>query len=167
MPPITSLSTLESHPWEATNILRSRPVDRTDWKSYILPLMSFKRICDVWDEEAVKTYGKDFDDEHRFVIPEGCHWNDGREKPFNIGTALQNTMRGIESTNQKHLYGVFNDSQWTNKDRRPDALLKDLLEHFSALKLGNAHVNTGIISVIYDFLIKKFADAINDKAGEL
>jgi hypothetical protein len=26
-------------------------VDRTDWKSYILPLMFFKRICDVWDEE--------------------------------------------------------------------------------------------------------------------
>jgi type I restriction enzyme M protein len=62
--------------------LRGSPVDRTDWKSYILPLMFFKRICDVWDEEyeeAVKTYGEDFDDEHRFVIPEGNHWNDVRE----------------------------------------------------------------------------------------
>jgi len=27
------------------------PVDRTDWKSYILPLLFFKRVCDVWDEE--------------------------------------------------------------------------------------------------------------------
>ncbi len=46
-----SLSELESHLWEAANILRGSPVDRTDWKSYILPLLFFKRICDVWDEE--------------------------------------------------------------------------------------------------------------------
>jgi hypothetical protein len=41
--------------------MRGSPVDRSDWKSYILPLMLFKRICDVWDgefEEAVKTYGE-------------------------------------------------------------------------------------------------------------
>ena len=144
-------------------------MDRTDWKSYILPLMFFKRICDVWDEEfeeAVKTYGEDFDDEHRFVIPEGCHWNDMREKPSNVGTALQNAMRGIEAANQKHLYGVFGDSQWTNKDRLPDALLKDLLEHFSALNLSNSRVDSDIIGDGYEFLIKKFADATNNKAGE-
>ena len=45
-----TLSELESHLWEAANILRGSPVDRTDWKSYILPLLFFKRICDVWDE---------------------------------------------------------------------------------------------------------------------
>jgi type I restriction enzyme M protein len=50
-PPI-SLSELESHLWEAANILRGSPVDRADWKSYILPLLFFKRICDVWDEES-------------------------------------------------------------------------------------------------------------------
>jgi hypothetical protein len=44
------LSKLESKLWEAANILRGSPVDRTDWKSYILPLLFFKRICDVWDE---------------------------------------------------------------------------------------------------------------------
>jgi type I restriction enzyme M protein len=48
---LLSLSALESHLWEAANILRGSPVDRTDWKSYILPLLFLKRICDVWDEE--------------------------------------------------------------------------------------------------------------------
>jgi hypothetical protein len=48
--PLT-LSQLEAHLWEAANILRGSPVDRTDWKSYILPLLFFKRICDQWDEE--------------------------------------------------------------------------------------------------------------------
>ncbi len=165
----TTLSTLEAHLWQAANILRGSPVDRTDWKSYILPLLFFKRICDVWDEEydeAVKTYGQDFDDEHRFQVPEKCHWNDVRERPSNVGTALQNAMRGIEAANQKHLYGVFGDAQWTNKDRLPDALLKDLLEHFSALNLGNHHVTGDIIGDGYEYLIKKFADATNNKAGE-
>ena len=42
---------LDSHLWEAANILRGSAVDRTDWKGYILPLLFFKRISDVWDEE--------------------------------------------------------------------------------------------------------------------
>jgi len=163
------LSTLESHLWEAANILRGSPVDRTDWKSYILPLLFFKRICDVWDEEhqeMVVAYGTDFADEHRFQVQVGGHWQNLRETPVNVGTALQNAMRGIEAANQKHLYGVFGDAQWTNKDRLPDALLKDLIEHFSALKLGNQQVASDIIGDAYEYLIKKFADTTNKKAGE-
>lgn len=59
-PPIT-LSELDAFLWEAANILRGSPVDRTDWKSYILPLLFFKHICNVWDEEyqeAVETHGR-------------------------------------------------------------------------------------------------------------
>ena len=88
IPQQTTLRTLEAHLWEAANILRGSPVDRTDWKSYILPLLFFKRICDVWDEEYAETrrkYGEDFADEHRFQIPEGCHWNDVRATPSNVG----------------------------------------------------------------------------------
>jgi hypothetical protein len=145
--PIT-LSELESHLWEAANILRGSPVDRSDWKSYILPILFFKRVCDVWDEEyaqAVSTYGEDFADEHRFQVPEGCHWSDVRAAVKNVGTALANAMRGIEAANQKHLYGVFGDAQWTNKDRLPDALLKDLIEHFSALSVGNARAASDVL----------------------
>lgn len=168
LPPLT-LDELESHLWEAANILRGSPVDRTDWKSYILPLLFFKRICDVWDEEyqtAVETYGEDFADEHRFQIPEGCHWQRVRETPANVGTALQNAMRGIEVANQGHLYGVFGDAQWTNKERLPDPLLKDLIDHFSALNLSNQRITSDVMGDAYEFLIKKFADATNKKAGE-
>jgi len=166
--PIT-LSALESHLWAAANILRGSPVDRTDWKSYILPLLFFKRICDVWDEEfaeALETYGEDYADEHWFQVPEDCHWMAVRQTPANVGTALQNALRGIEAANQKHLYGVFGDAQWTNKDRLPDALLKDLIEHFSGLSLGNRQVTGDVMGAAYEYLIKKFADATNKKAGE-
>ena len=164
-----TLSELESHLWEAANILRGSPVDRTDWKSYILPLLFFKRISDVWDEEyaqMVETYGEDFADEHRFQVPEVCHWTAVRETPTNVGTALSNALRGIERANQEHLYGVFGDAQWTNKDRLPDDLLKDLIEHFSALPLGNKSVRNDVIGDAYEYLIKQFADTTNKKAGE-
>ena len=75
-------------------------------------------------------------------------------------------MRGIEVANQKHLYGVFGDVQWTNKERLPDALLKDLIEHFSALNLGNQRIARDVMGDAYEYLIKKFADATNKKAGE-
>jgi type I restriction enzyme M protein len=166
---LLTLSQLESHLWEAANILRGSPVDRSDWKSYILPLLFFKRICDQWDEELsamLAEYGEDFADEHRFQIPEGAHWNDVRATPSNVGTALANAMRAVEAANQKHLYGVFGDVQWTNKDRLPDALLKDLIEHFSALSIGNGLVNSDVMGDAYEYLIKQFADATNKKAGE-
>ncbi|WP_295458207.1 type I restriction-modification system subunit M N-terminal domain-containing protein [uncultured Thiodictyon sp.] len=169
LPPQVSLQQLESHLWGAANTLRGSPLDRTDWKSYILPLLFFKRICDCWDEEhaqMVQTYGEDFGDEHRFQVPEGCHWDAVREAPANVGAAIANAMRGIERVNQAHLYGVFDDGQWTNKDRLPDALLKDLIEHFSALPLGNQRVRNDIIGDAYEYLIKTFADATKKKAGE-
>jgi type I restriction enzyme M protein len=57
----TTLSILESHLWEAANILRGSPVDRTDWKSYILPLMFFKWVCDA---------RREFPNKHRFQDPD-------------------------------------------------------------------------------------------------
>jgi type I restriction enzyme M protein len=163
------LSQLESHLLEAANILRGSPVDRTDWKSYILPLLFFKRICDVWDEEhaaMIAEYGEDYDDEHRFQVPENAHWNVVRASPKHVGTALANALRDVEAANQRHLYGVFGDAPWTNKDRLPDELLKDLIDHFSALALGNTHVASDVLGDAYEYLIKSFADATSKKAGE-
>ncbi len=172
-PTTVTLHELETRLWAAATILRGSPVDRTDWKSYILPLLFFKRICDVWDEEVAELTAEfgdptlaQFPESHRFQIPEGSHWRVVRETPSNVGTALQNAFRGIESANQAALYGVFGDAQWTNKDRLPDSLLKDLIEEFSALRLGNRCVTSDILGDAYEYLIKKFADETNKKAGE-
>ena len=108
---------LESHLWESANILRG-PVDAADFKTYIFPLLFFKRICDVWDEEyqeIVDETGDEqlacFPESHRFQIPLDCHWNDVRAKAANIGAALHHAMRGIEQANPDTLYGVFGDAQ--------------------------------------------------------
>jgi type I restriction enzyme M protein len=75
-------------------------------------------------------------------------------------------MREIEKANPDTLYGVFGDAQWSNKERLSDALLKDLIEHFSKLPLGNRNVTSDLLGDAYEYLIKKFADATNKKAGE-
>ena len=106
-----TLQQLKSHLWNCAEILRGSAVDRTDWKAYILPLLFFKRICDVWDEEtseAAKLFGDadpvDFPEVHRFIVPEGCHWREVRETPANIGAALSRAMREIERANPDTLY---------------------------------------------------------------
>lgn len=164
-----TLSELESYLWEAANILRGSSVDRTDWKSFILPLLFFKRICDVWDEEhevMMEADGHDFPDKHRFQIPEGSHWRAVQEAASNVGTVLQKAMRKIESANKKHLRGVFGDAEWTDKEQLPDDLLKDLIKHFSALNLRSSRVTSDVMGDAYEYLIKKFADATKSKAGE-
>jgi len=170
--PTITLNQLESHLWESANILRG-PVDAADFKTYIFPLLFFKRVCDVWDEEyqdIVDETGDEqlawFPESHRFQIPEDCHWNDVRTKASNVGVALQRAMREIEKANPDTLYGVFGDAQWSNKERLSDALLKDLIEHFSQLSFGNHHVSSDLLGDAYEYLIKKFADATNKKAGE-
>ena len=100
---VLSLSVLSIHHWEAANILRG-PVDAADFKTYIFPLLFFKRISDVYDDEladAMELSGGDqqfaqFPENHRFQIPEGCHWEDDpierriggrRRDPCRIGLA--------------------------------------------------------------------------------
>ena len=167
--PVT-LTELESHLWEAANILRGSPVDRADWKSYILPLLFFKRVCDAWDEERAAMlgqYGEDFADEHRFQVPDGCHWNAVRAAPKNVDTALANAMRGIEAANQKHLYGVFGDAQWTNKDRLPDELLKDLIKQFADAtnkKAGEFYTARSVVRLMVEILDPKEGETIYDPA---
>ena len=93
-----SLSQFESHLWESANILRG-PVDAADFKTYIFPLLFFKRICDVWDEEYEEIVGDTgdaelalFPESHRFQIPDDCHWNDVRAVATNVGNALQRAI---------------------------------------------------------------------------
>lgn len=170
--PIT-LSQLESHLWESANILRG-PVDAADFKTYVFPLLFFKRISDVHEEEYRAALAESGDDEeyarfpqnYRFQVPDDCAWEDVRAIASNVGQALQRAMRGIEKANPETLYGIFGDAAWTNKDRLPDSLLRDLIEHFSWISLGNDVAQADILGQSYEYLIKKFADATNKKAGE-
>ena len=154
---------LKSYLWGSATLLRSH-IDAGAYKQYIFPLLFFKRICDVYDEEtqnAIKEYGKDVDafeeDEiHSFIVPKGYHWKDVRQVSENVGTAIVEAFRQIEKNNIFKLQGVFGDGAWTNKNRLPDKLLKDLIEHFSSKTLSLSNCPEDELGQGYEYLIKKF-----------
>ncbi|MDC0393387.1 type I restriction-modification system subunit M [Candidatus Pelagibacter sp.] len=166
-------SQLEQYLSKAAWILKG-PVDASDFKSYIFPLLFFKRISDVYDEEyelALKESGNDKEyaslkEFHRFIIPKNCHWKDIRETSTNVGSKIQTAIREIESANQEYLSGIFGDVQWSNKEKLSDELLNNLIDHFSQYNLSNSSVSPDILGDAYEYLIKHFADLTNKKAGE-
>lgn len=164
---------LETYLWESAVLLRSN-IDAGAYKQYIFPLLFFKRICDVYDEEsenAYLEYGDDSsaftDDEiHTFIIPTGYHWKDVREVSENVGRVIINAFREIEKANSPKLSGVFGDAAWTNKNRLPDSLLKDIIEHFSTKTLSIKNCPEDELGQGYEYLIKKFADDSGHTAQE-
>lgn len=164
---------LEKYLWGAAIYLRGH-IDAGDYKQFIFPLLFFKRISDVWDEEyeeALKAGDGDMDyaafaENHRFQIPEGAHWKDVRQKTQNVGRALQAAMQSIEKANPDQLFGVFGDASWTNKDRLSDETLINLVEHFSKHKLDLENVPQDELGNAYEYLIKQFADDSGHTAAE-
>lgn len=168
-----TIDELESYLWNSAVLLRTS-IDAGAYKQYIFPLLFFKRICDVYDEEteaAVEKYGEDIDDFdeeelHTFIVPKGYHWKDVREVSENVGLAIVNAFHAIEKANIDQLHGVFGDGAWTNKNRLPDSLLKDLIEHFSSKTLSIANCPEDELGQGYEYLIKKFADDSGHTAQE-
>lgn len=164
---------LEKYLWGAATALRGT-IDAGDYKQYIFPLLFFKRICDVYDEEfakALKESGGDleyasFAEHHHFIVPEKAHWKTVRETTVNVGLALQNAMREIEKANPETLDGIFGDASWTNKNRLSDETLINLIEHFSQHTLNLANVSDDKLGNAYEYLIKEFADDSGHTAAE-
>jgi len=164
---------LEDYLWGAANILRGM-IDAADFKQYIFPLLFFKRISDLWDEEyqiALDESDGDLDyakfaENHRFQIPKDCHWKDVRKKTVDVGAALQKALNEIEKANFEMLHDVFGDAQWTNKRRMSDQKMLDLIEHFSQMNLSVENVPHDIMGEGYEYLIKKFADDSGHTAAE-
>ena len=163
---------LESYLWGAATILRGL-VDAGDYKQYVFPLLFYKRLSDVWDEEFAQAladtddvnYARDTAND-RFIIPDNAHWKDVRIVAKDVGKALQDAMRTIETANPGRLDGIFGDAPWTNKERLPDSVIKNLLEHFSTLVLSLENVPEDELGNAYEYLIKKFADDSGHTAQE-
>ena len=168
-----TIAELQSYLWNSAVLLRTS-IDAGAYKQYIFPLLFFKRICDVYNEETdmtIREYGNEAaefpaDEIHTFIVPEGSHWNDVRMASENVGKAIMEAFRKIETANAEKLQGIFGDSAWTNKKRLPDWLLKDFLEHFSTKTLSSEHCPEDELGQGYEYLIKEFADDSGHTAQE-
>lgn len=164
---------LEKYLWGAAVALRGT-IDAGDYKQYIFPLLFFKRICDVYDEEYERALAEsdgdiayaEFAENHHFQVPAGAHWNDVRNVTVNVGVAIQDAMRAIEKANPETLFGIFGDASWTNKERLSDETLINLIEHYSQHKLNLSTVPDDKLGNAYEYLIKEFADDSGHTAAE-
>lgn len=174
--PETTSQKLFSHLYGAASILHGY-VAKENYRSYLIPLLFFKRISDVYDEEtaeAIREYGEEGaafmgGTAHTFKIPQGCHWKDIRNISENVGKAIADALVGIEQVNPRTLAGVFSsfdDAEWANKTILSDELMKNLVEHISKIKVGNDDYSADVMGDAYEYLLKQFAENAKKNGGE-
>lgn len=166
-----TLQQLKAHLWESANILRGS-IDSADFKNYILGMLFFKRLSDVYDEEYGKlaeTVGPELaanPDMHKFNRPEGCAWNDILNVSTDIGTKINDVFSKMTIANAPRLDGILDRIDFNDKASLPDASLSQLVQHFNKLKLGNSNVPGSLLGDAYEYLIEQFADDAGKKGGE-
>lgn len=173
---------LEKYLWGAAVLLRGQ-IDASGYKEFIFPLLFFKRICDVYDEEFQKNLEEAGGDaefaaaqDYIIRIPEGAHWRDVRKVAENIGAKLVEAFMRIEAENPPKeiegrlvggLTGIFGDKTiWTNKAKMPDAIIVSLLNHFSKETLSIARCPADEMGTGYEYLVGQFANDAGHTAQE-
>ena len=177
-----SLDDLKSFLWGAATRLRGQ-IDAAGYKEYIFPLLFFKRISDVYDEqfegfvsEGGEEYAEMQAEELAIRIPDGAHWRDVREVTENVGQRLVEAFIAIEQANPGEeadgrviggLDGMFGAKDgWTNKAKMPDHIITSLIEDFSRYTLNLSTCPADEMGQAYEYLVGKFADDAGNTAQE-
>ncbi|KUH33347.1 hypothetical protein APY94_06315 [Thermococcus celericrescens] len=168
--------------WDAANILRNR----VDYMPYILTLLFYKRLSDVYEDEYKEVYERVFNqmkeklgDEkakkiaeieakkkswHKYQIPEDCLWERVKNTPVNIGEKLNEVLMKIEEHNES-LRGLLTRVDFNRKDVLPDQKLKQLIDHFDRYRIGK-NVSPDLLGEAYEYLVEQFALTSGKKGGE-
>jgi len=177
-----SLDEMKTFLWGAATRLRGQ-IDAAGYKEYIFPLLFFKRISDVYDEqykgflmEGGAEYAGMQAEEFAIKIPLGAHWDDVREVTENVGQKLVEAFIAIEQANPGleidgrvvgGLEGIFGPKDgWTNKSKMPDSIITSLIEDFSRYNLSIESCPADEMGQAYEYLVGKFADDAGNTAQE-
>ena len=177
-----TLDEMKQFLWGAATRLRGQ-IDATGYKEYIFPLLFFKRISDVFDEQFTSyaaeggvEYANMQAEDFAIKIPEGAHWRDVRAVTENVGQRLVEAFIAIEQANPGvhtdgrvvgGLEGIFGPKDiWTNKAKMPDHIITSLIEDFSVHNLSIAACPADEMGQAYEYLIGKFADDAGNTAQE-
>ena len=185
------ISTLETWLWDAACVIRGA-TDAPKFKDFILPLIFYKRLSDVFDDEFAKQI-EEFGDEDvareiidadhqdalksgrppivRFYIPQEYRWEALRNHPADshLGEFVTEAMRKVVSQNPR-LSGVldvqdFNEQQ-SGQRTLDDDRLEALIEVISQHRLGLQDTEPDILGRAYEYLLRKFAEGQGQSAGE-
>jgi len=163
---------LETWLWKAADILRGA-VKPEKYGSYILPLLFFRRLSDVYREEyeeALQKYKSEKVASQSFVhklanISKGCLWDDLRKQTKDVGGKLNDIHAEIARANPD-LDGVINRTDFNKPDEIPPSRLAKLIEHFSQKDLGNKKAPPDMLGNAYEYLLKQFNEEAPARAGE-
>lgn len=173
------ISTLENWLWEAACAVRG-PLDAAKYKDYILPLLFYKRLCDVFDDELkdlAQDLGRDLAHElarsdrtlTRAYIPSEHCWREVRRSPEELGERLTTALKEIGRENPK-LQGVIDRRDFNIADGGhrllEDEVLAHLMEILNRHTLGLDEVEADILGRAYEYLLRKFAEGSGQSAGE-
>ena len=185
------ISTLEIWLLDAANTIRGAS-DAPKFKDFILPLIFYKRLSDVFDDEFAKQI-EEFGSEElaweivkadhedalqsgrnpivRFYIPQEYHWKSLRNHPADghLGEFITDAMREVARLNPL-LQGVldvkdFNESQ-SGQRTLDEERLEALIEVLSRHRLGLQDTEPDILGRAYEYLLRKFAEGQGQSAGE-
>lgn len=179
---VITLDELKSFLWGAAVRLRGQ-IDASGYKEYIFPLLFFKRISDVYDEqfgsfvkEAGVEYANQQAEDFVITIPDGAHWDDVRQFTENVGQRLVEAFIAIEQANPAletdgrrvgGLEGIFGPKDgWTNKSKMPDHIITSLIEDFSKHDLSLSACPADEMGQAYEYLVGRFADDAGNTAQE-
>ena len=185
------ISTLETWLWDAACVIRGA-TDAPKFKDFILPLIFYKRLSDVFDDEFAKqieVFGSEesareiIDEDHqdalrsgrrpivRFYIPQEYRWEAFRNHPADghLGEFVTEGMREVARLNPP-LQGVldvedFNEQQ-SGQRTLDDDRLEALIEVISGHRLGLQDTEPDILGRAYEYLLRKFAEGQGQSAGE-
>ena len=185
------ISTLENWLLDAANTIRGAS-DAPKFKDFILPLIFYKRLSDVFDDEfakKIKEFGSEelareiVESDHedalksgrnpivRFYIPQKYHWKALRNHPADghLGEFVTDAMREVARLNPL-LQGVldvkdFNESQ-SGQRTLDEERLEALIEVLSRHRLGLQDTEPDILGRAYEYLLRKFAEGQGQSAGE-
>lgn len=177
-----TIEDLKSFLWSAAEDLRGQ-IDAAGYKEYIFPLLFFKRISDVYDEqyqsfvaEGGEEYAKMQAKELPIQIPDGQHWKDVRDVTEDVGQRLVEAFIAIEQHNPARenngrlvggLEGIFGPKDgWTNKNKMPDYIITSIIENFSRYNLSLENCPADEMGQAYEYLVGKFADDAGNTAQE-
>lgn len=157
--------------WKAADILRGA-VSPDKYDVYVLPLLFYKRLSDVYVDEYEKALAEFKDEEiaksemfHRVVMPEGCLWEDLRKVSVDVGGRLNGILAEIAQANPE-LDRVINRTDFNDSTQIPEERLLRLIELFSRHNLSNGNVSPDMLGDSYEYLLKKFNEVAPTRAGE-